>query len=150
MTYRNKTQVERGARDEATKKPTDTANIGDRPTMGADANPGPTPAPTPGPNPAPGTGSPNEDPGPNPGPGPDAAAAETWEQTTGYSGTLRAWAVSLAMVASFLLAAGGMTFGPRSLLWIGVGLFCALGVYSLAAHAWTDHVRDHHQHSHDI
>jgi hypothetical protein len=64
---------------------------------------------------------------------------ETWERSTGHSGTRHAWAVSLAMVASFLLAGAGMTFGPRLLLWIGAGLFVVLGVYSLTAHAWTDY-----------
>lgn len=73
----------------------------------------------------------------------DDGESDTSRRATDHGGTLRAWAVSLAMVASFLLAAAGMTFGPRTLLWIGVGLFCAFGVYSLATHAWTDYVRDH-------
>jgi hypothetical protein len=72
---------------------------------------------------------------------PEVLGGETWQHASGHSGTRRAWTVSLAMVASFLLAGGGMTFGPRALLWIGIGLFAALGVYSLAAHTWTDYAR---------
>ncbi|HET9172379.1 MAG TPA: hypothetical protein VFN97_23330 [Actinospica sp.] len=64
--------------------------------------------------------------------------AETWEETHGHSGTRRAWIVSLAIVASLLLAAGGFTFGPRILLWIGVGCAVALGVYSLVGRIWSD------------
>lgn len=63
---------------------------------------------------------------------------ETWEHPSGHSGTRRSWLVSVAMIATFLLAGGGLTFGPRVLLWVGVGLFAALGVYSLAGHTWTD------------
>ena len=77
------------------------------------------------------------------GDGERGSGSETAQRAPSHSGTCRAWAVSLAMVASFLLAAAGMTFGPRTLLWIGVGLFGAFGIYSLAAHAWTDYVRDH-------
>ena len=73
---------------------------------------------------------------------PEVSGGESWQETTGHSGTRHAWAVSLAMVASFLLAGAGITFGPRVLLWIGVGLFVALAVYSLAARSWTDYVRD--------
>jgi hypothetical protein len=73
---------------------------------------------------------------------PEIEGGETWEQSTGHSGTRHSWAVSLAMVASFLLAGAGMTFGPRVLLWIGAGLFVVLGIYSLATHAWTDYARD--------
>jgi hypothetical protein len=69
---------------------------------------------------------------------PEISGGEKWEEPSGHSGTRHAWSVSLAMVASFLLAGVGMTFGPRVLLWIGIGLFCALGVYSLATHAWSD------------
>jgi hypothetical protein len=72
----------------------------------------------------------------------DVRGGETWEDATGHSGTKHAWAISLAMVASALLAAGGMTFGPRVLLWVGVGLFVALGLYSVATRAWTDYVHD--------
>lgn len=61
----------------------------------------------------------------------------------GHGGTRRSWSVSLAMVAAFLLAGAGMTFGPHVLLWVGVGLFVLLGVYSLAARTWTDHDRRH-------
>lgn len=70
---------------------------------------------------------------------PDVRDGETWEEPTGHSSTRHAWTVSLAMVAAFLLGGAGFTFGPRVLLWVGVGLFVALGVYSLAAHAWTDY-----------
>jgi hypothetical protein len=72
---------------------------------------------------------------------PELRGGETWEQATGHSGTRRAWATSLLMVASFMLAGAGMTFGPRVLLWIGAGLFVVLGVYGLATHAWTDYER---------
>lgn len=72
----------------------------------------------------------------------DVLGGERWAHPAGHSGTRHAWAVSFAMVAAFLLAGGGMTFGPRVLLWIGAGLFIVLGVYSLATHAWTDYVRD--------
>lgn len=72
---------------------------------------------------------------------------ETWANPSGHSGTRHAWAISLGMVASFLLAAGGFTFGPRVLLWIGIGLFVALGVYGFARSAWTDYVRDPKQES---
>jgi peptidoglycan/LPS O-acetylase OafA/YrhL len=72
----------------------------------------------------------------------EGGETETWEQSTGHSGTRHAWTVSLAMVASFLLAGAGMTFGPRLLLWIGAGLFVVLGIYSLATHAWTDYAHD--------
>jgi hypothetical protein len=61
----------------------------------------------------------------------------------GHGGTPRSWSVSLAMVAAFLLAGAGMTFGPRALLWVGVALFVVLGAYSLAARTWTDHDRRH-------
>ncbi|HEX4791500.1 MAG TPA: hypothetical protein VH372_23760 [Actinospica sp.] len=71
-----------------------------------------------------------------------ASVEETWEHASGHSGTRRAWAVSIGMVAAFLLAAGGMTFGPRVLQWVGVGGFVVLGVYSLAARTWTDYVHD--------
>lgn len=67
---------------------------------------------------------------------------ETWEKAHGHSGTRRSWIVSLTMVASLLLAAGGFTFGPRILLWIGVGCAVALGGYSLIAHVWSDYERD--------
>lgn len=73
---------------------------------------------------------------------PDIQGGERWDHPVGHSGTRHAWLVSVAMVACFLLAAGGFTFGPRVLLWIGVGLFAALGIYSLASRAWTDYV--HH------
>lgn len=73
---------------------------------------------------------------------PDLADKETWAHPAGHSGTHRAWAVSVAMLASFLLAGEGLTFGPRVLLWIGVGLFVALGVLGLAMSAWTDFVRE--------
>ena len=63
----------------------------------------------------------------------------------GHGGTRHSWSVSLAMVAAFLLAGAGMTFGPRVLLWVGVGLFVLLGLYSLAAHTWTDHENDDKQ-----
>jgi opacity protein-like surface antigen len=69
---------------------------------------------------------------------PEISGGEKWEESSGHSGTRRAWTVSLAMVASFLVAGVGMTFGPRLLLWIGIGLFVVLGVYSLAAHSWSD------------
>lgn len=72
---------------------------------------------------------------------PQLADGETWENATGHSGTRRAWVVSLAMVASFLIGGVGMTLGPRVLLWIGAGLFVLLAVYSLAAHTWTDYAR---------
>jgi hypothetical protein len=75
----------------------------------------------------------------------DVLGGETWEYPTGHSGTRSSWAVSLAMVGSFLLAGAGMTFGPRVLLWIGAGLFVALGVYSFAAHTWTDYTHDPQQ-----
>jgi hypothetical protein len=68
----------------------------------------------------------------------DVAGGESWAGATGHSGTRHAWAVSLAMVASFLLGAGGLAFGPRVLLWVGVGLFVALSVYSLSRRVWTD------------
>ncbi|WP_157436065.1 hypothetical protein [Actinospica robiniae] len=46
------------------------------------------------------------------------------------------------MLASFLLAGEGLAFGPRVLLWIGVGLFVALCVGGFAMRAWTDYVAD--------
>lgn len=73
---------------------------------------------------------------------PEAQGGESWAEASGHSGTRRAWAISLALVASFLLGAAGLTFGPRVLLWVGVGLFAALAVYSLAGRVWTDYVRD--------
>ena len=69
---------------------------------------------------------------------PEISGGEKWQESSGHSGTRRAWTVSLALVASFLLGAVGMTFGPRLLLWIGIGLFVVLGVYSLVAHSWSD------------
>jgi hypothetical protein len=69
---------------------------------------------------------------------PEISGGEKWQEPSGPSGTRRAWTVSLAMVASFLLGGVGMTFGPRLLLWIGIGLFAVLGVYSLVAHSWSD------------
>ncbi|HEX4790088.1 MAG TPA: hypothetical protein VH372_16600 [Actinospica sp.] len=73
---------------------------------------------------------------------PDIRGGETWENATGHSGTKHAWAISTAMIAAALLAAGGMTFGPHVLLWIGVGLFVVLGVYGFATRAWTDYVHE--------
>lgn len=66
---------------------------------------------------------------------------ETWERSHGHSGTKRAWIVSFATLASVLLAAGGFTFGPRVLLWIGVGCAVVILAYSLFAHVWTDYER---------
>lgn len=70
---------------------------------------------------------------------PAVEGGETWENASGHSGTRHSWSVSLAMVAAFLLGGAGMTFGPRALLWVGVAVFVLLGVYSLAAHTWTDY-----------
>jgi hypothetical protein len=75
---------------------------------------------------------------------PELAPGETRGRSSDHGGTRHAWAVSLAMVASFLLGAAGMTFGPRALLWLGVGLFVLLGCYSVAMHIWTDYVRVTH------
>lgn len=70
---------------------------------------------------------------------PHLGSGQNGENAEGHSGTRHSWAVSLGMVAAFLLGGAGMTFGPRDLLWVGVAGFVALGVYSLAAHTWTDH-----------
>lgn len=64
---------------------------------------------------------------------------ETWGESHGHSGTRRAWIVSIAIVCSILLAGGGFTFGPRVLLWIGVGCAVALGGYSLIGRVWSDY-----------
>lgn len=69
---------------------------------------------------------------------PQIRGGETWSAPSGHSGTRRAWAVSAALLVSFVLGGVGMTFGPRLLLWIGSGLFVAFGVYSLATHSWSD------------
>lgn len=80
----------------------------------------------------------------------DVEGGESWAEATGHSGTRHAWAVSISMVASFLLAGAGLTFGPRVLLWVGVGLFVALAVYSVATRSWTDYVRETGQGADDI
>lgn len=72
----------------------------------------------------------------------DFADKETWAHPVGHSGTRRAWALSLGMLAAFLLAGGGFTFGPRVLLWVGVAVFVALGLLSFGIRVWTDYVRD--------
>jgi hypothetical protein len=64
---------------------------------------------------------------------------DRWDRPSGHSGTRRAWVVSLAILACVLLAAGGMTFGPRLLLWVGAGLAVVLGAYSLVARVWSDY-----------
>lgn len=69
---------------------------------------------------------------------PQVGGGEKWSEPSGHSGTRRAWALSLAMLASFILGGVGITFGPRMLLWIGSGLFVVLGAYSLTTHAWSD------------
>lgn len=73
---------------------------------------------------------------------PNLLEDETWGHPRGHSGTRRAWAVSLCMLVAFLLGAGGLTFGPRVLLWTGAGLFVVLTVYGLATHTWTDFSRE--------
>jgi hypothetical protein len=73
---------------------------------------------------------------------PDLGGRETWAHPAGHSGTRRTWAISLGMLASFVLAAGGLTFGPLALLWIGIALFVVLGAYSVKTHAWSDFVRE--------
>lgn len=65
---------------------------------------------------------------------------ETWAHPAGHSGTRRAWVISIGMLAAFLLAGGGFTFGPRVLLWVGVAVFVVLGVLSFAIRVWTDYV----------
>jgi Flp pilus assembly protein TadB len=72
----------------------------------------------------------------------DFADKETWGHPAGHSGTRRAWAVSTGMLASFLLAGAGLTFGPRVLLWIGIGLFVVLGALGFTVRVWTDYVRE--------
>jgi hypothetical protein len=75
--------------------------------------------------------------------GADGSGREDAGRAPGRRSAARhAWGVSLAMVAAFVLAAVGITFGPRELLWAGVGLFFALGVYSLVSHTWTHYVQD--------
>lgn len=43
-------------------------------------------------------------------------------------------------LASFVLAAGGLTFGPLPLLWIGIALFVVLAVCSVKMNVWSDFV----------
>ncbi|MBR7829127.1 hypothetical protein KDK95_22660 [Actinospica sp. MGRD01-02] len=71
---------------------------------------------------------------------PSLADQETWDAPLGHSGTRRAWALSLSMLAAFILGAIGLTVGPRVLLWIGVAAFVLLGAFSLATRTWTDYV----------
>ena len=72
----------------------------------------------------------------------DLADKETWAHPAGHSGTRRAWTISVSMLASFVLAGVGLTFGPRALLWIGVALFVALAAVSFGLSVWTDYVRE--------
>jgi len=73
---------------------------------------------------------------------PELAGQEMWAHPSGHSGTRRAWAIALGMLASLILAAGGLTFGPRVLLWIGIALFVLLAALSFTVRTWTDYVRE--------
>lgn len=75
----------------------------------------------------------------------DLAGQDTWAHPSGHSGTRRAWALSVGLLASFGLAAAGLAASPRVLLWIGIALFVILAAYSVSTRAWTDYVRERRQ-----
>jgi hypothetical protein len=72
----------------------------------------------------------------------DFADKETWAHPAGHSGTRRAWAIAVGLLAAFGLGAAGLTAGPLVLLWIGVALFVVLGVLSVSGRVWSDFTRE--------
>lgn len=56
----------------------------------------------------------------------------------GVSGTYRGWLATAVVLLGFVLGGTGLTFGPRVLLWIGIGVIVAGGGAGLFTHAWSD------------
>lgn len=66
-------------------------------------------------------------------------ANETWEESSGHSGTPRAWVACAAIIAAFIAAGVSLTQHLYWLTWTAAGVVVAVAVAALATRTWSDY-----------